>query len=89
MTATDKPVQRVTQREYMVLFPHNRKKARRIVTRIDKGDLLRFREHGRRQWFDLNIDEAMKLAVKAKAGFAICTVPGPALRKKKKKARAA
>jgi hypothetical protein len=87
MTATDKPVQRVTQREYMVLFPHNKRKARRIVTRIDQGDILRFREHGRRQWFDLNIDEAMRLAVKARAGFVVCMVPGPALRKKKGRTR--
>lgn len=84
MTATDKPVQRVTVKEFMVLFPNNRKKARRIVVRIDSGDILRFRESGRRQWYDLPIEDAMSIAVKSQAGFLVCHVPGPSLRKKKK-----
>lgn len=82
MTATDRPVQRVTVRTYDVLFPHNQRKARRIVVRVDTGDILRFREHGRRQWFDLSIDQAMRLAVKGTAGFVLCMVPGPGMKKK-------
>ncbi len=82
MTATDKPVQRVSVRSYDVLFPRNAKKARRIVVRIDTGDILRFREAGRRQWYDLPIDQAMRLAVKGSAGFVLCMVPGPSMRKK-------
>ena len=85
MTATDRPVQRATVRKYDVLFPRNAKKARRSVVRIDTGDILRFREHGRRQWYDLPIDQAMRLAVKGSAGFVLCMVPGPALRKKGRK----
>ena len=81
MTRTDKPVQRVTLQEYMVLFPQNRKKARRIVVRIGLGDVLQFRELGRRQWYALPIDEAFRLAVKCSAGFVLCLVPGPRLRK--------
>jgi hypothetical protein len=82
MTATDKPVQRVTRDPYMVLFPTCRKKARQIVVRIDAGDILRFREKGRRAWYDLPIDEAFGLAVKCSAGFRICLVPGPRLKRR-------
>ncbi len=77
MTATDKPVRRVTRDTYMVLFPNCRKKARRIVVRIGAGDLLRFRELRRRGWYDLHIADAFGLAVKCAAGFRICLVPGP------------
>jgi hypothetical protein len=84
MTTTNKPVQRVTERPYMVLFPTSRKKARPIVVRVDKGDLLRFREKGRRQWYDLTIDDAFGIAVKATAGFRVCMVPGPSMRKRAK-----
>jgi hypothetical protein len=77
MTPTSKPVQRVTERKFNVLFPGSSKKARQIVVRIDKGDLLRFREKKRRQWYDMTIDQAFSLAVKCAAGFRICLVPGP------------
>lgn len=82
MTGTDKPVQRVTRGTYMVLFPTCRKKARRIVVRIEAGDILRFRELGRRKRYDLPINEAFGLAVKCSAGFRICVVPGPTLRRR-------
>jgi len=65
----------------MVLFSTRRKKARQVVVKIDHGDLLRFREKGRRQWYDVPIDIAFGIAVKASAGFRICIVPGPQLRK--------
>jgi hypothetical protein len=84
MTSTNKPVQRVTERPYMVLFPNCRRKARQVVVRIDKGDILRFREKGRRQLYDLTIDQAFSIAVKATAGFHVCMVPGPSMRKGKK-----
>lgn len=84
MTATDKPVQRVTREAYMVLFPNCRRKARRVVVRIDAGDLLRFREAGRRRWYDLPIAETFGIAVKCAAGFRICLVPGPRLKTREK-----
>lgn len=81
MTATDKPVQRVTRDAYMVLFPNCRKKARRVVVRIDAVDILRFRELGRRRWYDMPIADAFGIAVKCTAGFRICLVPGPKLQR--------
>lgn len=83
MTATDKPVQRVTRDAYMVLFPNCRKKARPVVTAIGPGDILRFRERGRRQWFDLPIEAGFGVAVKCAAGFHLCFVPGPKLKKRR------
>jgi hypothetical protein len=81
MTDTQKPVQRVTTRTYATLY----RKARPIVVRIDQGDIIRFREKGRRQWFDLSIDQAFGIAIKGQAGFLVCHVPGPSLRKGKTK----
>jgi len=83
MTTTDKPVQRRTVKAYDVLFPHQEKKRRPIVCRIDLGDIIRFREAGRRQWYDLTIPAAFRMAVKGSAGFLLCMVPGPTRRKKK------
>ena len=81
MTTTNSPVTRVTASPYMVLFPTSRKKARPIVVRIDRGDILRFREKGRRQLYDMPIDQAFSIAVKATAGFRVCMVPGPRMKK--------
>ena len=81
MTSTDRPVQRITRGAFMVLFTTCRKKARQIVVRIDQADILRFREKGRRSWYDLPIDQAFSVAVKCAAGFRICLVPGPKLRR--------
>ena len=72
MTTTSKPVQRCTELPYSVLYPGRRRKARAIVVRIEKGDILRFREKGRRQWFDLPIETAASIAVQASAGYSIC-----------------
>ena len=66
MTTTDKPVQRVTRGKFNVLFASSMK-ARAIVTRIGLGDVLYFREQGRREWFPLNIETAFKRAVANKA----------------------
>ncbi|MDP3072614.1 MAG: hypothetical protein Q8N18_20135 [Opitutaceae bacterium] len=76
MTTTDKAVQRVTRAPYMVLFPNSRAKARAIVVAIGPGDLLRFREKGRRTWFDLPLEAAFGMAVKCAAEFRLCFVPG-------------
>ena len=76
MTATDKAVRRVTRASYMVLFPNSRAKARAIVVAIGPSDILRFREKGRRTWFDLPVEAAFGVAVKCAAGFRLCFVPG-------------
>lgn len=83
MTTTNKPVQRCTMQRYSVLFPGRSEKAREIVVRIDRDDIIRFREKGRRQWYDMPIDIAFGIAVKACAGFRVCMVPGPRFKKKR------
>ena len=80
MTTTDHAVQRVTRSSYSTLYA----KARPIVVRIAAGDLLQFREHGRRQWYDIAIDDVFSIAVKAHSGFRLCFVPGPKLQKGRK-----
>jgi hypothetical protein len=77
MTSTDRPVARVTRSAYSTLYAERRQ----IVVRIAPGDLLEFREKGRRDWFLLAIDDAFGVAVKCRAGFRLCFIPGP--RKKK------
>lgn len=84
MTTTDKPVKRVTRGKYNVLFPSARK-ARAIVTRIGLGDVLYFREAGRREWFALNIDTAFRQAVRNKAFAA--AVEKAKLKPKRRKGR--
>ena len=80
MTPTSKEVQRVTVKAYRVLYT----KSRPIVVRLAQGDLLRFREKGRRLRFDLPIDVAFGIAVKAAAGYRICIFPGPAPSRRRK-----
>ncbi len=63
MTSTDKSVTRVTKEEYRVLYSE----ARPVVVRIAPGDVLQFREHGRREWFDLPVEVAFRLAVQRAA----------------------
>lgn len=77
MTRTNRPVQRVTVASYAVLYPQRRP----IVVRIAQGDLLEFREKGRKQRFCLPIDTAFGIAVKASAGFRLCMLPGSRLKK--------
>ena len=81
MTSTNSPVTRVTSAPYMVLFPNAPRKARPIVVRLDRGDIIRFREKGRRQLYDMPIDQCFSIAVKAAAGFRVCMVPGPRMKK--------
>lgn len=69
MTSTDKPVQRVTREAYSVLRA-GPGRARRIVIRIDRGDLLRFRPQRGRTWFALPAELAFRLAVERTAAQA-------------------
>lgn len=58
-----KPVSRRTRQAYSTLYV----KARPVVVTILPGDVLEFREHGRRQRWVLAIDTAFKYAVRLKA----------------------
>ena len=57
-------VTRKTRGSYRVLYSEPRP----IVVRLAPGDLLEFREHGRRQTWSLPVDLAFKLAVRRQAG---------------------
>lgn len=63
MISIKKPTHRVTRQEYSVLYT----KPRRIVVTIQPGDVLSFREHGRRARFLLAIDTAFRYAVRLHA----------------------
>ena len=56
MTTTDRKVTRRTRYEYSVLYP----KARPIVVSILPGDVIEFREHGRRSFENLRRHIATK-----------------------------
>jgi hypothetical protein len=56
-------VKRRTRGAYSVLY----RKPRRIVVSLDQGDLIVFRESGRRQTWCLNADTAFKYAVRLAA----------------------
>lgn len=60
MTELTKPVHRKSGRSYAVLYA----KARPIVVTMLPGDVLEFREHGRRARFHLAFDTAFKYAVR-------------------------
>jgi hypothetical protein len=66
MTDISRPVKRRTAGTYSVLSCSPRK-ARRIIVSILPGDVLEFREHGRRLRWVLAIDSAFKYAVRCKA----------------------
>ena len=66
MTAITRPVKRRTDRTYNVLYS-SAAKARPIVVAILPGDVLEFREHGRRLRWYLSIDAAFRYAVRCKA----------------------
>ena len=63
MTKMHKPVSRVTREAYSVLYV----KARPIVVTLLPGDVLEFRESGRRGRWHLAVDSAFKYAVRLKA----------------------
>lgn len=78
-TEINRPVRRRTQRSYNVLFV-NPRKARKIVVEIQPGDVLEFREHGRKMRWHLSIDDAFKYAVRRQAAAEVAEK-----RKKKRK----
>jgi hypothetical protein len=63
MTPLVKPVRRKTQGEYRILFNQSRK----IVVTLAPGDVLEFREAGRRAKFLLPIPRAFQYAVRLTA----------------------
>lgn len=63
MTTTRSKVTRKTERAYSVLFP----KPREIVCSIAPGDVLEFRESGRRQVYRMAISTGFKYAVQLTA----------------------
>lgn len=63
MTGLHKPVSRRTARKYAVLY----REQRPIVVTLLPGDVLEFRESGRRDRWHLAVDSAFRYAVRAKA----------------------
>ncbi len=61
MTTLDRPVYRLTRAAFPVL--HHRH-LRQIVCGLEPGDVLTFREKGRRHRWSLSIDGAFRIAVK-------------------------
>lgn len=66
LNSNARTVRRVTAGRYSVLYPGSRN-AREIVVQLAPGDLLQFREKGRRQVFALPIEEAFRLSVRRHA----------------------
>jgi hypothetical protein len=58
MTSTEKSVRRVTTGEYRTVFS----KTRRVVVKIGPGDILEFRELGRRTRLVLDISDVLNFA---------------------------
>lgn len=63
MTSFGKPIHRRTRGLYAVLY----RKARHIVVTLAPGDLIQFREAGRRTRWSLPADTAFKYAVRLAA----------------------
>jgi hypothetical protein len=61
MTSLTKTVRRKTRRAYAVLYLHD---ARPIVASLEPGDVITFREAGRRQVWSLPIDRMFRQAVR-------------------------
>lgn len=64
MTTLEKPVFRLTRAAFAVL--HHRSH-RQIVVGLEPGDVLTFREKGRRQRWSLAIDDVFRFAIRARA----------------------
>lgn len=64
MTSLTKAVRRVTRRTYTVLYTGE---ARPIVVSLEPGDVITFREAGRRQTWLLPIDRMFRQAVREAA----------------------
>lgn len=63
MTSLKKPVRRVTARTYRILYSQ----PRAVVVTLAPGDVIQFREQGRRAVFALPIDRAFSYAVRLHA----------------------
>jgi len=63
MTSLTKPVHRVTRGAYRVLYSAPRE----VVVSLLEGDLLGFREKGRKQVFTLPVDVAFRISVRNEA----------------------
>lgn len=64
MTSLTKAVRRVTRHTYTVLYTGQ---ARPIVVSLELGDVITFREAGRRQTWSLPIDRMFRQAVREAA----------------------
>lgn len=64
MTSLTKAVRRITRRPYPVLYVNE---ARPIVVSLEPGDVITFREAGRRQTWSLPIDRMFRQAVREAA----------------------
>jgi hypothetical protein len=64
MTSLDKPVRRVTRRSYSVLYSGE---PRAIVVALEAGDVITFREAGRRQTWSVAIERIFRQAVREAA----------------------
>ena len=64
MTPLTKAVRRVTRHAYTVLYTCE---ARRIVASLEPGDVITFREAGRRQTWSQPIDRMFRQAVRETA----------------------
>ena len=64
MTSLTKAVRRKTRRTYSVLYVSE---ARPIVVSLEPGDVITFRESGRRHIWSVSIDRAFRLAVREAA----------------------
>ena len=65
MTTLTKPISRRTRHSYSTLY----RKARPVVVTLLPGDIIEFRESGRRCRWHLAVDTAFKYAVRLKAFF--------------------
>jgi len=64
MTSTDKPVSRVTRAAYRVTHSDERQ----LVVQIGPGDVLTFREKGRRATWSITIPDAFRGVLYRRAG---------------------
>ena len=64
MTSLIKPVRRKTRRTYAVLYVND---ARPIVVSLEPGDVITFREAGRRHVWSMPIERAFRQAVRESA----------------------
>lgn len=64
MTSLTKPVRRKTRRSYAVLYVND---ARPIVVSLEPGDVITFREAGRRHLWSVPVDRVFRQAVREAA----------------------